>query len=198
MHKVEELLPFYVNGSLSAAEKAEVERHLDADPNLREEVAFLTQLRTTIKDAPGAQPPGELGLKRLQKSLKRETAESDLFSRLLAGRAAEQDNRVWKMMAVAACLLLMVQTGVMVRQYLPSDDLTAASGAAQADLSAIFVPGATEAEIRRLLTDLHVTIVDGPSALGVYHLRVEGDVDKVMQVMQAQEDVVESVQRANP
>ena len=60
-----ELLPFYVNGTLSAAERAEVEALLAEDDDLRGQLALLKQVRAVMKDQETPCSTGELGLARL-------------------------------------------------------------------------------------------------------------------------------------
>ena len=73
--RVAELLPFYVNGTLSADERTEVDALLAEDEALRQEVALLNHIRDAIKaDAPDFSP-GELGLARLTRAISNEKAE---------------------------------------------------------------------------------------------------------------------------
>ena len=197
---IEELLPFYINGSLSEAERAEVEQGLKENDDLAKEAELLSKLREQVKAQPQVQSPGELGLKRLEKTIKQEKIKGNSFGQFSSKLIARQNNNPWRVVALAACLLLVLQTAINIQKY-QSEDLTAASGATSisetADISVTFSPEATEAEIRQLLVDLHLHIVGGPSALGVYYIYVEGDVDKVTQVLRAQSKLIDSVQKVN-
>lgn len=193
---VEELLPFYANGSLSSEEKTSVEHGLKHNPELAEELEFLTRLRTQMQETPQEKSPGELGWKRLEKMIRVEKQKSDWFSQL-AARVSDQDNKAWRAVALAACLLLMVQT-VHVWQS-PQQDLTAASSSVEgAAITITFAPNASEKDIRELLVTLDLQIVEGPSALGVYQLSAEGDIEQKLEVLRARKDIVESAQKARP
>ena len=64
------------------------------------------------------------------------------------------------------------------------------------DLQVTFAPSATEQEIREVLQSAGTVIVDGPSALGIYGLRLadpEGDaaaIEAALVTLQARGDVV--------
>ena len=62
-----ELLPFWVNGTLSPEERDMVEAALEQDPTLRQEAEMLALIRATVKEQPEMQSPGELGLARLRR-----------------------------------------------------------------------------------------------------------------------------------
>ena len=61
----EQLLPFYVNGTLEGEEHRQVETHLRSCLVCRREVEALKALRSAVGTASRAEPPGEAGLDRL-------------------------------------------------------------------------------------------------------------------------------------
>lgn len=197
---IEELLPFYINGTLEEKERAAVEKALRDNPALCREKDYLESLRAEMQ-AMAAEPGlGALGLKRLQKALAEEKRQNDPIARARRKIAIEQ-NRGWKALAVAACLLLVVQTVVMLPHW-QAGDLRAAGGPAgttqQAVFSVTFVPGASEAAIRSLLNDLGVQITGGPSALGLYRISGGDDPVATLQALQSRTGIVESVQEETP
>lgn len=190
---ITELLPFYVNGSLSADEKQRVEKELQSNADLRDDLAFFEKLRGEMQALPQENSPGELGLKRLQKSLAALQLEQDPIARAKSKIAREQNIGFWRMAAIAACLMLVIQTSML---FLPEKtELTAAGGPQMAVISATFKPQATEAQVRSLLVTLNVQIVSGPSALGVYQLTGGADVDATLKALQSHGDIVENAQR---
>jgi anti-sigma-K factor RskA len=159
--EIEELLPFYVNNTLSAAEHKLVEDALAQDPELRSELELLQHLQSDMKALELEQSPGELGLKRLQKSLQEETAS-------LSRPAANDNSRnvMWRIGAVAACMLLALQTAIYVPDW-GGDDLDAAGGAIVQPhgvlYSITFAPDAREETIRSLMLSLNARFVDEAS-----------------------------------
>lgn len=202
--KIEELLPFYVNGSLSERERAEIEAALAENNDLRKEYEYLKALRAEVK-AQGEESdnsPGELGLKRLQKSVAAEKRNNDPIARAESKIPREQSGW-WRAVAIAACLMLMIQSGFV--WFNRSADLTAAQGpmdlmADERVVAVTFTPGATEQDIRDLLLEADARIVAGPSAIGVYLLAVpapeEASVDQdgpIESPFESRPDVIDSM-----
>ena len=190
---IEFLLPFYINGTLDAEENKRVEDALAIDENLREELVFLKGLQAQVQQQ-SVQPPGELGLKRLQKLLKQQQANDAVLPLKNAFSAKKYG---WQMVAMAACLVLVVQTVVM---HSPdSDEYMAAGGSVIVQhqgkiVSVTFAPNVTEQQIRRLLLETNASIVDGPSALGIYRLSVSNNIESTIHQFRTQTDLIESVQ----
>ena len=161
--EIEALLVFLANGTLEGDERAAVEAAVAADPALQTELAALKAIRAQMQDeAPGASP-GEFGLARLMRDVEAEP-------RQVAAPATPA--RLWRVAAVAAIALLAVQTVFVwtapdAVYDLAGGGVESATGPA---LTVGFAPEATEGEIRALLLELELTIVDGPSALGLYTL----------------------------
>ncbi len=188
------LLPWYVNGSLKDEEREAVEAYLAQSAEARDEVALLTALRQQVKDEKIENSPGELGLQRLKRDINRSDEQ---------GRAPAETGKVisiaswWRPLAVAACLAVVIQAGVLVNLAGgPDGEVTIAEFAAAPDLQVTFAPTATEQEIREVLQSAGTVIVDGPSALGIYGLRLadpEGDkaaIEAALVKLQARGDVV--------
>ena len=202
---IHELLPFYVNGSLDEEEKALVEKAIKNDPSLKSEIDFLEKLRIEVRARDFENSPGELGLKRLQKSLEEEKMKNDPIARAESKITREQ-NWGWRATAIAACLLLMLQTIVTFPMWKDSD-LTAASGpqilyAEGRIVNVTFAPDAQEENIRNLLLAVEASIVDGPSALGVYKLSIHKNFAAAVEKLEAHKNLIESVdydgQKARP
>jgi anti-sigma factor RsiW len=156
------LLVFLANGTLDAAERERVEAAVAADPDLQAELAVLRQIRERMQDEPLPQSPGEFGHARLMRDIAREPKPSG-------------SNRLWQGVAAAALALLVVQTVLMQT----GNDVRLAGGGVEAQdgpvLTVAFSGTATEADIRALLIDLDLTIVSGPSALGLYRLAAKDE-----------------------
>lgn len=196
--EIEELLPFYVNGTLNDAETARVEEKLAHDPDLQKELEFLRALHRNIKNTDIEQnAPGELGLKRLQKSIRDEAAQSNMRP-----SAARQPSSRWRIAAIAACALLFLQTAVTLPMWKDNDILTAASGTfstvpAGQIVEITFVPTAREENIRALLLSIDATIIEGPSALGLYKLSIAKDIDGAVLKLKSRKNLIETVELNN-
>ncbi|NKB28552.1 MAG: hypothetical protein GKR99_13760 [Rhodobacteraceae bacterium] len=99
-------------------------------------------------------------------------------------------------MAIAAfaaqSLFVWTGSGTGPDVELASGDATAVVG--EGRLRVAFQPTAPEAEIRALLLDKNLVIVDGPSALGLYTLAVEdAAVDDALAVLLSSQSLVETV-----
>lgn len=182
--KLQQLLPFYVTNSLDTEEANRVSAALLYDTDLQQEYYFLKKLHLAIKDQPLPTSPGEFGLARLQK----EIAKSQQAPRSQpSGIRLNRQGLFWKIGTIAACFGLLFQT--YNYQYLAqTDGLTAASGPLAHPSSPIlqltFTPEAREKHIRDLLLTLQISIIEGPSALGVYRVQVGSDLEKAIAVLE--------------
>ncbi len=195
--EIEELLPFYVNGTLQDAERLQVEEALKGNADLQEEVSLLKRLRAEMQEIDVETSPGELGLKRLQKSLIAEQEQS------IEAPTSANDNVMgwgWKAAAVAACMLLAIQTFVFAPSLTDDNaDLTAAGGGTISVphgvlYSVTFSPDAKEEDMRALLLSVGARIVDGPSAIGVYRLSAPGKSDEILKKFQARRNLIDTIQ----
>jgi hypothetical protein len=169
-----ELLPWFVNGTLTEDERRAVEHHLrDCLP-----------CRATLKDE-----------RRLADAMQLEmTADKEAernFQRLLDAldrgepprRTASRRAAAFPRTAAAAAALLLVAIGAVSWLIIdrgrappePGEYATAADSLSQSGrrVDIVFADGVTEAQIRDLLTTIGGTIVSGPSGVGRYTIRVD-------------------------
>ncbi len=177
-----ELLPWLANGTLAGPERETVKRHVDACAECQAELALLQSLRSTLQSEALPAGGGELGLQRLLRQVKKRPGSAP---------------RWWLPAALAASLVIGVQT-VMLLQRAPEESLYAPlSGprVGEGVLQIEFMPEAREADLRSLLRELGLRIVDGPSAVGLYRLAVEPgrDLQQVKQALQAHGELVRHV-----
>ncbi len=190
---IQHLLPFYVNGTLSEDKRLLVEEALKSDEILRTEASFLRILQAQIKQR--VEPsPGEFGLKRLQRSLKE---QQDNSVNTQANSHQPITHNYWRVATIAACLILVVQT--TINTHTESDVYVAAGGESSTVykgkiISITFSPNATEEKIRNLLLENGLSIVHGPSTLGVYQLSITSDAKAVIRRLEAESHLIESVQ----
>ncbi|MDG4647367.1 hypothetical protein P6F26_02835 [Roseibacterium sp. SDUM158017] len=178
-----ERLPFHVNGTLDPAEAAELAVWLDTDEGVRAEADALAALRSRMQGEPVGSP-GAAGLERLMRAVDR--AEP-------ANRPAPP--RMWQIAAAVLLAVALVQGLFLLDRG--GDDGFRLAGADEAVFRVTFDPDATEAAIRAALLEAGVTIVDGPSSIGLYDLApLEGVDPAEAERMLRQAAAVESVQGA--
>ncbi|WP_299392094.1 hypothetical protein [Pelagibius sp.] len=191
------LLPWYVNGTLSVEEQQAVEAYLESNAHARDEVALLAAMRQQVKEESIENSPGELGLKRLRREIS--------LSEQQAPAPAETGKVVsiaswWRPLAVAACLAVVIQAGVIVTGG-PDGEVDTAKGFRPAVLQVTFAPDATEQQIREVLQAAGTSIAGGPSALGIYDLSLQAtdggsaEIEAALAALRARGDVVTFAER---
>ncbi len=163
---VEALLSWYVNGTLTEEERAQVTAHLEHCGRCREEVRFLTGLQQGIKRVADTSVDPELGLKRLMREIDAETP-------------ARRRTPWWQPSLAAAAVVILVQGVLLFNLWQRDDDigvrLAGEAPPAEAVILQIqFDADAREEEIRALLRALDARFVDGPSAVGLYRIELSG------------------------
>ncbi|MEL6376001.1 MAG: hypothetical protein AAFQ04_02240 [Pseudomonadota bacterium] len=164
--EVEALLVFLANGSLEGEEREAVEAAVDADPDLQAQLQALKAMRESMQKEAEVQSPGEFGLARLLRDIEAETMTAPPAANIPA------PPRFWKIAAMVVFGLFIAQTA-----YLGLSDGSGFELAGEEEsigvgptLVVAFNPDATEAQIRALMLELDLMIIDGPSALGLYTL----------------------------
>ncbi len=164
--EITNLLPWYVNGTLSEAERSEVEALLERSNTARKELEFFQELSKQVKEEPVGKV-SELGWRRLQRDI--QTLSRDAASGW------------WKRgLAVAATLILALQIGILVeRPDTRVDTRLLGQGAATSPLQGThwrlqieFHKESDWREISDLIYRLRGTIIDGPSAIGLLHVAI--------------------------
>ena len=171
----DELLPWLANGTLAGAELHEVEAHVATCERCRSELAWLESLCSSVAELESIQAPGEFGLNRLLRDIRR--------------RPHYAERRRWLTPALAASLAIIVIQGVMITNLWTRPENIAPLGREILDeniLQIRFQPSATESDIRDSLQAIGARLIDGPGALGIYRARLlPGGSGKPMQVSQA-------------
>jgi hypothetical protein len=193
-----QLLPFYVNQTLSADERAFIEQTLREQPKLQAEVDFAKALqRTVLQDA--AQAPAEIGLDRLLAQIQadqgnhaakkstevpsaRSTAELSAppmrwWQRLLGDGNWMQPALAMSLLVIATQSFLLLQKPQYAGQYRgePAPGASVGTHPQSAYLSVVFQPTISEAQLRLTLASLDAEIVTGPGAAGEYRLRLPAE-----------------------
>jgi len=178
------LLPWYVNGTLSDDERQAVEALLQRSAEARATLETLQTLQTDIKAELQEPAPGELGWKRLQKSIRNQSNPIQIPK-------AQRDRPIWnRFLAAAAVLIIALQVGLLLKT--PTDTtprlLGTEPGTGQFENAQIYrlviAPDAAWSEVLALLQDLNAQLVDGPSALGVVTIAVKPPAEREAAVLE--------------
>lgn len=185
--EAERLLVFLANDTLEGEERAAVQAAVEADPGLARELDALRNIRAEMQAETPASLPGEFGLARLMRDIDKEPHA--------AVPQPAPRGRVWRYAAVAAVALFAVQSAFILTMPDAVIDL-AGGGVDRAEgpaLTVAFRPEAREAEIRALLLEAGLVIVDGPSALGLYTIAAPEAVaaEAALAALRARPDLVE-------
>lgn len=168
-----ELLPWYVNGTLDEADRVWMEQHLAEHADARDELAWFRSLQTHMQqDVPAV--PQTIGLARTMHLIR---GDRPTLAERVTGFFASLGMR--PSLALAGVALMAVQGGVIHQLMQREPDDTAsirAVGPGQVDPSAVlklnFVPGTREVDIRLLLVSVQGNVISGPGRLGEYFIRV--------------------------
>lgn len=188
-----EWLPWYVNGTLNAKDRAAMDAYLAKSSLARDEVQYYERMTATMQRR-AENIPADIGLaqtlQRIKVSPKAPTApltarsvapdasEPSWFQRLLDGG--------WMKPALGCAMAVIVAQGVLLVQQrdeaivyrgkgLAVDGKTTGTKAEATYLRVVFKPSATEGELRLLLASTSAWIAGGPGQSGEYYLRFTPD-----------------------
>jgi hypothetical protein len=195
----QELLPWFVNGTLDGAEAALVAAHLARCSRCQGDAAEQARLRAIDVGAPSA---GDVDRDWLALRSRLETAPT-----LASHRPVGTLRRWWMQwlpmtVAVQAAVLLGIAialTGRPVRDE-PYRALGAAPAVVEANAVAVFRSDATNRQMADALRSVGARIVDGPTVTDAYMLRIADASPEAMARLRAQPAVLraESLQGEAP
>ncbi|TMH71876.1 MAG: hypothetical protein E6H52_19505 [Betaproteobacteria bacterium] len=201
--RFEELLPWYVNGTLGADDRGWVERYAAEHPEAQAQIDWCRGLQAQIRASEPQIAPA-LGLDRVLQRIRRERPMmvQRVRSWLGALAAAPVAGVARPIGAVAALAIIVVQGGIIyqMRQDNSAQDeqLLRATKAMRVDegplLRVNFSPDAREAEIRMLLVAAQATLAGGPGQLGDYYLRVPAGRESAAVDRLRREPIVQAVE----
>jgi hypothetical protein len=183
--RFDELLPFYVNGTLSEADRAWVDDYLRQHPGAAAELHWYQSLQGKLRED---LPPvsSEIGLERAIRRIRtegpvpvlpRRAAGPSLVDRLREFFASITPQAVLRP-ALAGALAVVALQAVVIVQMADEDDATqlrAIKGSVVEKgpyVKLSFKPDAREADIRMLLVEVHGSLAAGPGQLGDYYVRI--------------------------
>jgi len=178
--RLSELLPWYVNGTLTDEDREWVDRCLAGDGDARTELKWLREMQSSIAQ-PVSDVAPDLGLARTLQRIRADRATLGDRIRSLLGA-----HGFGSIVALARPIAGVAVVGVIVAQsvsiYLlthhaqdDSQQIRALRAEAANDsrlLRVNFAPDAKEADIRLLLSAIQGSLVGGPGQLGDYYVQV--------------------------
>ena len=201
-----ELLPWYVNGTLSIDERFEMEFWLAVSVKCRRQLTYVVALaqEVKLKSLPMESRDEAVGLALLMARVHAQDS-GKLALRSIGPRATNVIQRAlvrWHKTAIAvAAAVAIVQTGVIFTAMYQASDADVikplgveSKGTSKAALLQVtFRASASESQIRSLLGKLGAEIVSGPGAIGVYSLKVSSERGEVtLTALRGAQDVVDS------
>ncbi|MGE0716149.1 MAG: hypothetical protein AB7P02_11970 [Alphaproteobacteria bacterium] len=203
------LLPWYVNGTLDAAERRQVEKALAASPELRAELALLRSIEDAVVETTDAMPaPDADGFEKLMARIEAEPARAAVARPVerragLMARIGAFFETSWRPAMAAAAVVIAVQATAIVAlvdRGSPGEGFATASGPAAVAPTAprflvSFAEGATMADIVATLEAADVTIVAGPQAGGFFVVSAAGDAAQALAALQSKPAVVTQADR---
>jgi anti-sigma factor RsiW len=206
----QELLPWFLTGTLEGEEAAQVEEHLRSCPACRSELEFLRELRSEYVASEPAREPQE-ALARLRPRLGegatahrpsarpggRTGTRPSIPARVRRALATQFPIPSWVKLALVAQFLLIFGLGWAVlqpdRSGLPYRTLSAAATPehASGSLVVVFDPSTQQRDVARILRSSGGRVVDGPTASNGYVLAVpEGGLNTALSRLRAEAAVV--------
>ncbi len=173
-----ELLPWFANGTLDDDERKGVADHLRACSGCRSEVESLDRVRRVVREQPAGDGPDVGNLDEILSRIDHDAGvphrKTPVVRWLLIAQAAA---------IVILAILLLVPDSPRVDgdpqpfRTLSAEPETVPSGAEH--LRIVFADTTTERQLREILQSVEARIVDGPSPVGAYTLRITDTQDLV-------------------
>lgn len=195
-----ELLPWFVNGTLSDTEHVGVDRHIRTCLPCRIALQEQYQLQALLEEQPtvplSAEPAFDRLLQEIGESRWRRVQRTRPWISLPRFLPSVSRHAV-----TAAVLIISLGLASWLATTSFDGDaesefatLSAGSGS-RFDLDIVFVDGIAESELRALIRDIDGAITGGPSDIGRYRVRVgtsagdRADVDAVLQMLRSDQRV---------
>ena len=196
MNYDDEHLLNYVNGKLDDDQQKKMQSDIAQDAELANEVALLRAMKQGWQDDE-PMPPADLGLAKLKRDIAQEAPRSNETPPASEPSRHRQHQGFWKPVALAACLILAVQTSVVVFQSTSDTQWSLLSGGSVASLPRLKIapdPNMTLVELEALLHPYAAEIVAGPGTLGIYTLQLPqgSDIEQIRRQL-ADNELIEEV-----
>ncbi len=208
--EIEDLLPFYHNGRLAAADRARVEAALEASAELRrrlELIAEEAEISIALNEAvSGPRRVLRCLMAKIEAEPKHAAHRLDAvklgFMERLGGLIGALSPRKLAY-ATAAMVAIIAAQGVVITGLAPdgpgAPQYQTASAPAVSEGSFVlvsFAPDAKAGAIAELLKSVNASIVEGPRASGLYRVRIgdkalpKAEAERIIARLQAARDVI--------
>lgn len=211
--EAEALLPWYLTGQLSQAERAMVEEALGKEPALKAELARLEALQETVQETSAAvAPPPASDFDRLMSQIEAEERTQAIVqaqAREARGGWLAQLGALFSPPAVRAALAIalvaiLLEGAVIANLATRENGYVTATGSkpetiAGPRLLVIFKADAAAGAITALVSELGGRIIDGPSAEGAFviELPASAPMPETLDSLRAREDLVRFASEAS-
>jgi len=201
------LLPWYVSGKISAADKARVEAYLAAHPEAHKQLVLAREEADEVFAANQSIIPPRDALDTLRASLAKSPSarlhavEASLLDRLGVFLASLSPRKL-ALAGVAAALAVALQTATIgaLMRTVPGGGYETASGQKDEMTGTFalvaFQPAAPAGTLSAFLADSGYTILEGPKAGGMYRLRIspailtDAERDALIEKLKARTDLI--------
>jgi anti-sigma factor RsiW len=181
--EIGELLPWFVNGRLSDADRQRVAAHLRLCEVCSDELAAQSRIYRVMSADAGVEHMPMAGLNRLRLRIENldEGGAAPAASEEASGSGSPFGSARRQRRSVIAASIAMTAVGAFAalvwnqheRRIAPASYYTVTTTVAQPAniaIRAVFAPTVTLSELQELLDDAHLKIVSGPTEAGVYSL----------------------------
>jgi hypothetical protein len=206
--KFDELLPFYVNGTLPEADRAWVDQYLGKHPSAAAELRWYQSLQTKLReDVP--EVSSEVGMERALHRIRIEGPAPQLARRAAAPTLFERVGEFFRSITpqpmlrpafIGALAVVALQGAVIVELMFDRGDESSQLRAIAPKvtdkgpyLKLNFKPDAKEADIRILLVEVQGSLAAGPGQLGDYYVRVPASKESTVEAKLKVSPIVDAV-----
>lgn len=206
--KFDELLPFYVNGTLSESDRAWVDQYLGEHPSAAAELRWYQSLQTKLReDVPAVS--SEVGMERALHRIRtegpvpqraRRAAAPTLFERVGEFFRSITPQPMLRPAFIGALAVVALQGAVIVELMFERGDESSELRAIAPKvtdkgpyLKLNFKADAREADIRLLLVEVQGSLTAGPGQLGDYYVRVPANKESIVADKLRASPIIESV-----
>ncbi len=193
--QLKEMIPIYLNGQLSKKEHIAFEQGLQRFPDLATELAEFAEIQESYSVVQDDTPiDADRVFARIQNNIRKQEVQTPAFSIKAWFQQLGQILVGWYRTPALSWSVAGLQFAalVLVIALVPSDNPFHTYSADPSPkegihINVVFNQGAQEIEIRTLLQQIHASIVDGPTAGGLYVLALDAkaDMNTILQKLSA-------------